>query len=144
MIFYLPSLSVCKDEQSFKMKFIKDYMKIQERSQKIFCVETEETVKGFPDVMEVLCMQSKNVTYFYEFKFSNSQGKIKFQPTQPAFYKRNKELNIDVIAYNKATKNIHQFNVKELFNKKSPYYMDLRAEVDLRKAEKERNESINR
>lgn len=143
MIFYLPSLSVCKDEQSFKMKYIKDYMRIQERSQKIFCIETEETVKGFPDVMEVLCMPTKNVTYFYEFKFSDNQGKIKFQSTQPAFYKRNKELDIDVIAYNKATKTIHQFKVKELFNKGSPYYMNLKAEVNLRKAEKEKNESIN-
>lgn len=142
MSFYLPSMSVCKNEQSFKMKYIKDYMNVHRKDQKIFCIETEETVRGFPDVMEVLCIQNKNITYFFEFKFSDNQGKIKFQPTQPAFYKKNKEMFIEVIAYNRATKYLHQFSVKELFNKESPYYMNNRAEVNLRKAEK-KNESID-
>ena len=119
----------CKNEQQFKMK----WLKINELSHFTkFCIETEETVKGFPDVMFI--DNDTKQTWFAEFKFTKN-GKIKFQPTQPSFYKKYYHLPIKVIAYNAKTDKVHTFMTNELFMKASPYYMNERAEVDLNKAE---------
>lgn len=123
--------SDCKDEQQFKMKYIREVLK--PRFTRVFCIETEETVRGFPDVM---CLVGKPLrlthAFFYEFKYSNAQGKIKFQPTQPSFYRANNEvMHIIIVAYNKKTNTVHEFTVSCLFNKDSPYHMNEKAEVDL-------------
>ena len=121
--------SKCKNEQQFKMKWLKinglpNFTK--------FCIETEETVKGFPDV---LCItKSDDKASFEEFKYTKT-GKIKFQPTQPAFYKKYSTLPIIVVAYNAKTDKVHCFKTHELFDKESPYYMNTNSEVDLNKAE---------
>lgn len=114
----------CKDEQSFKMTYINQHMHNMRSNSKIFCIETEETVAGFPDVMEVSIISagSCNQVFFYEFKFSDKNGNIKFQPTQPAFYRRNSELNIKVVAYNQYSKRVHLFSTNEILNKNSVYY----------------------
>lgn len=115
------------DEQSFKMACIRLKKGLA------FCIETESTVLGFPDVMRV--HEDGRVT-FEEYKFTTT-GKIKFQPTQPAFYRRYGGLmHIEVVAYNAKSGRTHKFSVKELFNDKSPYCMDEGATVDLRRAEK--------
>lgn len=123
--------SDCKNEQQFKMKYIKHILKPQ--FERVFCIETEETVRGFPDVM---CLEGKEGAiphaFFYEFKYSNAQGKIKFQPTQPAFYKANDAImHILIVAYNKKTNEVREFTVSCLFNEKSSYYMNEKAEVQL-------------
>lgn len=123
--------SDCKNEQQFKMKYIKNILRPQ--FEKVFCIETEETVKGFPDVM---CLAGKEDSiphaFFYEFKYSNAQGKIKFQPTQPAFYRANNSImHIHIIAYNKKTNEVAEFTVGCLFNEDSPYNMNEKAEVQL-------------
>jgi hypothetical protein len=121
----------CGNEQQFKMSFINDYLK--KFFNYIFCIETEETVQGFPDVM---CLY-KNImgetsTRFYEFKFSNKNGKIKFQPTQPAFYKKyNDTVYTEIVAYDQRTKAVVKFPSSCLFDKESPYYMNEKAEVQL-------------
>ena len=99
----------CKNEQQFKKLYIKEWSK---GYYKYFCIETEETIKGFPDV---LCINrnTQNAS-FIEFKFTQT-GKIKFQPTQPAFYRNNMDLNISVAAYNCTTDKVHIFKEKELF-----------------------------
>lgn len=119
----------CKNEQQFKKLYIKEWSK---GAYKYFCIETEETIKGFPDV---LCINkiTQNAS-FIEFKFTQT-GKIKFQPTQPAFYRSNMDLNISVAAYNYMTDKVHIFKVKELFKDGSPYQINDKAEVDLRRAE---------
>ena len=120
----------CQNEQQFKMK----WLKINELSRFTkFCIETEETVKGFPDVMFI--DNDTKQTWFAEFKFTKT-GKIKFQPTQPAFYKKYNDLPINIIAYNAKMDKVHTFMTYELFDKNSPYYMNERAEVDLCRAEK--------
>lgn len=122
--------SKCKDEQSFKMLFLKHIP--NKEAFNSFCIETEETVKGFPDV---LCIHKETaLAHFLEFKYTKT-GKIKFQPTQPAFYKKYTDLVINVIAYNAKTDKVHAFLTNELFMKESPYYMNEKAEVDLNKAE---------
>lgn len=127
---------LCKDEQSFKMKYIKNVLNRNCEAQRIFCIETEETVKGFPDVMEVISDGIGNHVYLYEFKYSDKSGKIKFQPTQPAFYKANPNIKVEIVAFNKKTGNIHKFNADELFSNNSFYQMNMKAEVNLCKAEK--------
>lgn len=129
--------SKCKNEQEFKMLFLKHIPNKEAFNH--FCIETEETVKGFPDVLGI--HKETYATSFMEFKYTKT-GKIKFQPTQPAFYKKYKDLDIIVIAYNAKTDKVHSFMTNELFMKESPYYMNERAEVDLCKAEVE-DESFN-
>lgn len=120
----------CKDEQQFKMLFLKHIPK--KEGFNYFCIETEETVKGFPDVLAV--HKETYVASFMEFKYTKT-GKIKFQPTQPAFYKKYKDLVIMIVAYNAKTNKVHTFITDSLFDKGSLYYMNERAEVDLCKAE---------
>lgn len=120
----------CQNEQQFKMKWLK-INELQNFTQ--FCIETEETVKGFPDVM-LIDNDTKQVQ-FIEFKFTNT-GKIKFQPTQPAFYKKYYHLPISVIAYNAKTNTMHFIKKEELFRDCSTYKLNEKAEVDLCKVEK--------
>lgn len=119
----------CTDEQSFKMMWLKDNPSGEHYR---FCIETEETVKGFPDVMEI--NKRSSVTSFFEFKFTRT-GKIKFQPTQPAFYKSHPEMCIYVIAYNAKTNQLHLFEAG-LILRNGMYKMNEKAEVDLCKVEK--------
>lgn len=121
----------CMYEQDFKNRYIKNNFAKLEHT-KTFCIETEETVAGFPDVMT---LSYGNVARFYEFKFSDRFGKIKFQPTQPSFYRRNPEMEITVIAYNKVTRTVHTFHASEILDKESRYRIDPRAEINLRNAE---------
>ena len=120
----------CQNEQQFKMKWLK-INGLPNFTQ--FCIETEETVKGFPDVM-FIDNDTKQV-HFAEFKFTKN-GKIKFQPTQPAFYKKYYHLPIKVIAYNAKTSIVHYIMKEDLFRESSIYKMNEKAEVDLCKAEK--------
>ena len=115
------------DEQSFKMYVLRN------RKVLSFPIETESTVLGFPDVMVV---HEEGKVTFEEYKYSKT-GKIKFQPTQPAFYKKyGGLLHIEIVAFNAKSGHIHVFSVRELFNETSPYCMDENAMVDLRRAEK--------
>jgi hypothetical protein len=115
------------NEQSFKMC----YIKLKPKNLTCLCIETEETIKGFPDVMVV---DEQNKVYFEEYKYTKT-GVIKFQSTQPAFYKKHKKFVIFVVAYNAKTNKVHYFPVEELFKEGSPYELTKFATVDLSKAE---------
>lgn len=119
----------CTDEQSFKMMYLSENRSMNWYQ---FCIETEETVKGFPDVLAINRFDLSTV--MYEFKFTKT-GKIKFQPTQPAFYKSHPELAINIVAYNAKTKCLHFFGAGALFLE-GRYKMNEKAEVDLCKVEK--------
>ena len=125
----------CKNEQEFKKLYCVAELKKRNAGQKIFNIETEETVAGFPDVMELL-IDSTIRAHFYEFKFSDRRGNIEFQPTQPAFYKRNPEMNICVIAYNCVSKRVHLFRTNEIFDKGSPY-RTINTRINLNNVERE-------
>lgn len=128
----------CENEQQFKKLYCVTELKRQNSGQKIFNIETEETVAGFPDVMELVTISAGSCTqaFFYEFKISDSSGSIKFQPTQPAFYKYNSELPIKVVAYNRLSKRVHVFRANGIFDKSSPYYTT-NGRINLSKVEKE-------
>lgn len=123
---------LCTTEQQFKKMYIRK--RLQKVNRNIFCIETEETVHGFPDVM---LLDIDNKASFYEFKISDKQGNIKFQPTQPAFYRTYPSLGVFVVAYNKVTKFVHCFNTAKLFDNDSAYRIDDRATVNLSKVEKQ-------
>lgn len=128
----------CKDEQDFKKFYcVAELKKKYENTvQKIFCIETEETVAGFPDVIELTTFCGKTTARFFEFKISDNRGNIKFQPTQPSFFKQNYELDIKVVAYNRVSKRVHVFSTNEIFDKESPYYTNS-GRINLCTAEKE-------
>lgn len=119
--------SDCKTEQAFKMLYVKTVLK--PIYQYVFCIETEETIKGFPDVM---CITKEGKVRFFEFKYTHS-NKIKFQPTQPAFYRQCPDLDVWVIAYKAKTDEIVEFPVWDMSTKKGEkkYFLDERAEVQL-------------
>lgn len=120
------NFSKCKNEQEFKMLYVHRVLKPIYKH--VFCIETEETIKGFPDV---LCIDDKGTTVFYEFKYANSKGKIKFQPTQPAFYKAHSDLHIAVVAYNPVKKEPVLFSANCLFNPSAEIRMNEKGEVQL-------------
>lgn len=130
----------CENEQQFKKLYCVTELKKRDLGQKIFNIETEETVAGFPDVMELWTVNlhegSCTQAFFYEFKISDSFGGIKFQPTQPAFYKQNSELPIKVVAYNRVSKRVHVFSANEIFDKQSPCYTT-NGRINLNAIEKE-------
>ena len=87
--------SQCKTEQQFKMEWIR---RNREKYLAIFPIETEETVKGFPDVLAIHAINNaEQIPYFLEFKRARNRV-VEFQPTQPAFYKANPNLLIYMIA----------------------------------------------
>ena len=127
----------CRDEQAFKKNYCNLRLRHRELpNQKIFCIETEETVAGFPDVMELFTGRTTIVVNFYEFKASDRYGIIEFQPSQPAFYKSNEDLKVRVIAYNRKSQRVHLFSASEIFDKDSPYYTTNRR-INLTNVEKE-------
>lgn len=132
--------SACNNEQKFKMLYIKNVLKKTDYIY-VYPIETEETIRGFPDVMCLKEKQGYMLADFYEFKISDKSGKIKFQPTQPAFYKSSADLKVNVVALNKRSGKVHNFKVADLFDSNSVYKMNEKAEVNLNKGE--RNESTD-
>ena len=130
----------CKTEQAFKMEWIR---RNKGNFIAVFPIETEETVKGFPDVLgiretgvidkELNVVAKVQTPCFMEFKLAK-RGRIKFQPTQPAFYKAHKELDISVVSlaeyYGKYY--IVDFPVSALFEKNGSFGLNEMNEVDLR------------
>ncbi len=116
-----------KNEKEFK-RYMIEVLKGTKSFLGIFEIETEETVLGFPDV---LAITNENKAALYEFKYSNKQGVIKFQPTQPAFYKANKELDIEIIALDIRFNNYHIIQACELFTEKGRYKISDNGKVKL-------------
>lgn len=120
-------MKIFKDEQEFKMAWLEHKKRelktlFPNRTFSVFCIETNSTVKGFPDVLiDVDTMQ----TMYYEFKCSDKEGFIKFEKTQPPFYKKNSRMSIAVVAFNRIDSRVYSFPVKELFSKDSVYTIDL-------------------
>ena len=118
----------CRNEQQFKNLYVKK--EIETDGLYAFCVESESTVLGFPDVMTV-DYKDGHKAKFYEFKYSNKNGMIKFQPTQPAFYRQHLGLDIMISAYNCKTNTVHLFSSFDLFDPLSPYCLNEKAEINL-------------
>lgn len=68
----------------------------------VFSIETEETVKGFPDIM---IMPTLNKVAFMELKVGSHD--IHLQHTQLAFAKRHKEMSIGLCVFDQAPGSIY-------------------------------------
>lgn len=116
-----------KNEKGFK-RYLMNELKNTKNFLALFEIETEETVLGFPDV---LAITRENRAVLYEFKYSNKQGVIKFQPTQPAFYKENNKLDIEILAFDVRCNSYHLFYANELFTEKGMYKISDNGKVKL-------------
>lgn len=136
------SFIYCNSEQEFKQMYLKNILKKDNAKDEFFCIETEETVHGFPDVMHIQNKGDGNYVYFYEFKFTKN-SKIHFQASQIAFYKKYASLKTKIVALEQKIGLIHLFSAKHLFDKDSAYYINNGLSVDLTKAKGKYNESID-
>ena len=78
-----------------------------------FCIETEETEPGFPDVLEI----KGGKAVLYEMKLANKKGIFKMQKTQPLFYKKHQNLQIYVVVWDNAMSNYISIPGKLLANR---------------------------
>ena len=83
------------EEQAFKSEMIR-VKRLLHPDRTYFEVENEEKEPGFPDTIEIFANQ---YTRFVEYKVSNDKGIIEFQRGQPLFYRRNRNLDIRIIAW---------------------------------------------
>ena len=123
--------SILKDftsEQEFKTWFLQD-LREKETDVRVFPIETEETVPGFPDAV-VLGQDRK--ARLYEFKYADKKGRITFRKTQARFFLLTDGFaSVDVVAYDRMCNVYHVFPAKALFTPASPYYMTKHLQVVL-------------
>jgi hypothetical protein len=84
------------EESRFKKDLIKYWESIND-GWHYFCVESPDTMRGFPDV---LAISDRGRYQLYELKVSDNKGFIKFERTQPLFYKKHGGLHALVVAWN--------------------------------------------
>ena len=87
-----------KNEAEFKRDFVEILRKAGGTP---FCIETEETEPGFPDVLEI----KGGKAVLYEMKLANKKGIFKMQKTQPLFYKKHQNLQIYVVVWDNGMHN---------------------------------------
>ncbi len=87
------------EEQKFKTACMRRYKSLFDW--KSFEIENETKEPGFPDTLEFHGPYKQTVvgSRFVEYKVSDENGWIEFEPAQPVFYKRNASLPIKVRAY---------------------------------------------
>ena len=98
-----------KNEADFKKDFVDA---LRKEGYTVFCVETEETEPGFPDVMAI----HDGMTSFFEMKITDKKGIFKMQKTQPVFYKRYPNLDITVVVHDGAMGNYLSIPAKLVAN----------------------------
>lgn len=88
-------------EKEFASKIVEELKKY---TQTVFQIESEETVKGFPDIL--YCVRP-HVFAFFELKIINNSV-LKLQKTQLVFAKKHsKNMNIALLAYDNNTKGLY-------------------------------------
>lgn len=91
-----------KSQYKNEAEFKKDFVEIlRKNGYTVFCIESEETAPGFPDVMAVY----DEKVYFYEMKITDRHGSFKMQKTQPKFYKTYPNLKIYVVIWDNGMHN---------------------------------------
>ena len=82
------------DENEFKNWYRKNVLAKQ--NTRVFNIETEETVKGFPDTVY---FDTDKRASLYEFKVCDLSGDVKFTFNQPRFYRQHADvLDIYLVA----------------------------------------------
>jgi hypothetical protein len=123
-----------QSEAKFKAAIIKLW-KSEGIFDEIFCIETEETEPGFPDVMVKL--NDQEVYKFFEFKVSDAKGLIEFTKNQPRFYLFHRGMDIQVLAldnrvpFDKDSRSMVMFPVSKIFEKGGQFELSDRRQVQL-------------
>jgi len=104
-----------KNEAAFKAAVLKVWEKTLARFTH-FQIENEEKEPGMPDILSI---SSVSPAYFTEFKVSNKDGVIRFESTQPAFYKRNEHLDISILAWDVPRQRVVEITPEEVIAQKS-------------------------
>lgn len=98
----------CYTEQEFKTMWCSLH---HGEYKALWAIETEETVHGFPDVLGIL---RDDRAVLLEFKRSLKGYSVQFQPTQIAFFRRNRNVPIYVIAL--VSGKVHVVTANEVLN----------------------------
>jgi hypothetical protein len=85
-----------RNEADFKRAVIKTWQ--QDFLYRVIEIENEEKAPGMPDV---LLISRKLPAILTEFKVADQNGDIKFQRTQPLFYKQHEDLLIGILAWDR-------------------------------------------
>lgn len=81
---------------------------------KCFSIETEETVKGFPDCLVFIMDETESLPSAALIEFKCIRNKVsKFRPMQLPFREKYKKLHPYVVAYSKDTQNAYLVNDTE-------------------------------
>ena len=114
-----------KSEQEYKMNKIRELCSNPVISTDYVLVESPLTASGFPDLLlQRVHPSGKKKYYFIEFKISDESGAIKFQNTQPAYYRRHSTFPFLIFAFNRKTGREVHFTTKALFNPSHKYYLN--------------------
>jgi hypothetical protein len=84
-----------KNEQEFKQAVLRVWKKNNLRNT-YFEIENEEKEPGMPDVLTI---SPTLPAHFTEFKCSDKHGVIRFRESQPLFYRRHRDLRIQILAW---------------------------------------------
>jgi hypothetical protein len=103
-------------EQKFKMDYINRSVKRESPDWRFFCIESEETVPGFPDL---LIVDGNSCYTSIEFKVSDEKGVITFKKSQPLFYKTNPMVRIGILAWDVPRKRLVRITPDEVVKNKS-------------------------
>jgi hypothetical protein len=90
------------EEARFKKDLIKRW-EARNDGWHYFCVESPDTMRGFPDV---LAISDRGRYQLYELKVSDNKGFIKFERTQPLFYKKHDGVHALVVAWDVPLKQV--------------------------------------
>lgn len=113
-----------RSEQEYKMWKLKKLWSNPHSRTEYVCIESPITAKGFPDTIVQRITKQKKKYYFIEFKISDEYGNIRFQKTQPPYYRSHKTFPLLIFAFNRKTgKEVH-FSAKCLFLESSKYYLN--------------------
>lgn len=83
------------EEERFKQDALRAWRNLRD-GWSYFCIESPGTADGFPDVLAV---SDRGRYQLFEFKVSDSEGCVRFQKTQPLFYKKNAGLTMFILAW---------------------------------------------
>lgn len=80
----------------------------------MFFIETEETVRGFPDA---ICVDFDNTIIFVEFKFSSKYRDIVFRNDQVVFWSKHKDVPYFIVYYDSSSQTVIVEEAAQVFSR---------------------------
>ena len=120
-----PSIGTFADELSFKKKYVKVLNNYTDKFKAILGIENI-VEPGMPDLLAVT---QEDEAYFIEVKYAR-KGVISFKRSQIPWYKKHRDLNIYILAYNDKTKNVHFICVDTILALGSGTTFKLKQEIE--------------